>query len=302
MKLGIKVGPQEQSIHDLEHTRAPYCEVWFNVNETDKYGNLFDYVIKQRLDVGLHFWGALADGTSPNIAYPDAGLIAASLALMQKTIDIAAQNHFQYVNIHPGTAIKAKVDFGKNEFVPMTDPVDQAVSEQLFLEHAKGLHEYGGRRGVVLTVETVPVRVARGWHNPDARKNPINIFELPVSTLIKASQQGIWIANDLGHTAGNVITNDRAEVFKFLSDTTQALFAQTRLIHVGFIVPPYAGADFHDMLDNPLLDTDQAIPNRNELAQLLKLFQNREDVWAIVEPLKDHPKNYQILKEIVEAQ
>ncbi len=299
MKLGIKVGPREQSFHDLELTNAPYCEIWFNINEVSKYEPLFAFLAKRHIDVGLHFWGCLPDGTWTNFAYPDQALIDASLDLMRKTIDIAAQHKFQYVNIHPGTRTKTKIDFVREQFQLLTNPVDESISEQLFLEHAHKLHEYARQRGVVFTIETVPQREARGWYDPKARKNPMTIFELPVETLIKASQQGLWIANDFCHTAANKISDDRTEVWNFVKDTTKILAPQTRLIHVGFIVPPYNGTDFHDHLDNPLLDTDQAVPNKKELVELLKLFTDRDDVWLITEPLADHPKNFALLQKIL---
>ncbi len=37
MILGIKVGPRKQSFLDLELTRAPFAEVWFNINRADEY-------------------------------------------------------------------------------------------------------------------------------------------------------------------------------------------------------------------------------------------------------------------------
>ncbi len=302
MKVGIKVGANAQDIKNLELTNAPYCEVWFDINKASTYDELFAFIKKRDIDVGLHFWGCLPDGTWTNFAYPDDTLIKASLDLMRKTIDIAAQNHFQYVNIHPGTRTKTKIDFVNECFTLLADPVELSVSEQLFLEHAKALHAYAIERGVLLTIETVPQAESRGWYNPQARKNPMSIFQLPVDVLIAAARQGLWIANDFGHTAANVISSDRTAVFTLLSDATQTLASQTRLIHAGFVVPPYNGTDFHNTFDNPVFDTDQAVPNKKELKELLKLFRSRDDVWVIAEPSKDHPKNYHILKEIVEAQ
>lgn len=301
MKLGIKVGPQPNSFHDLEQTRAPYCEVWFNINEAPKYNELFSFLKKRSIDVGLHFWGSLPDGTWTNFAYPDQKLIEASLRLMHQTIDIASQNRFKYVNIHPGARIKMKIDFVRQEFQPLGKPVDMAVSEPLFFEYAQKLHEYARNRGIVFTVETVPPRGTRGWYDENARKNNdiVCTYELPVTTLVVAARQGLWIANDLCHTAANNISDNRTDVANFVFETTKTLALQTRLIHVGFVVPPYNGTDFHDHLDNPLLDTDQAIPNKNELKQLLNLFGDRNDVWAIVEPVNDHPKNYLLLQKLL---
>ncbi len=299
MKLGIKVGLWEESFHDLELTNAPYCEVWFNANEVSKYEQLFSFLKKRSIDVGLHFWGALPDGTWTNFVYPDSAIISASLNLMKKTIDIAAQNHFSYVNIHPGTRMKAKIDFVRQCVTPTGQPVDAATSEQLFLEHAQTLHEYATNRGVIFTIETAPLREAKQWSRQAGRLNPVHVYQLPADVLIKAANQGLWVANDFCHTAANKISDNRTEVWNFVEDITKTLAPQTKLIHVGFVVPPYNGTDFHDHLDNPLLDTDGAVPNKNELRHLLRLFKDRNDVWAIVEPVNDHPKNYFLLQKLL---
>lgn len=54
----------------------------------------------------------------------------------------------------------------------------------------------------------------------------------------------------------------------------------------------------YDMLDNPLLDTDAAIPNTSQMKELLSLFQNA-NVYALVEPIADHPKNYKLAKKLM---
>jgi len=300
MKLGIKVGHWKESIHDLEVTGAPFCEVWFDPNRLLEYTNLFDELKRRHIDVGLHFWGVCEDNLWANIAYPDKNLIHQSLVLMRKTIDVAAKNHFQYVNIHPGCRAKVKLFFEKEEFVIDSEPVPLEIAEPLLIEHALELSNYAKNLGVVFTVETVPVRVATNLLSKGtvARNHPKDIFELPISSILTLAQKGIWIANDFCHTAANKISDDRTEIWNFVKDTTKILAPQTKLIHVGFVVPPYNGTDFHDHLDNPLLDTDQAIPNKNELKGLLKLFKNRDDVWAIVEPANDHPKNYFLLQKL----
>lgn len=302
MKLGIKVGLQKQSFSDLEQTNTSYCEVWFNINDVSRYDPLFEFLKKKKIDVGLHFWGCLADNTWTNFAYPDTALINETLTLMRKTIDIAAKNRFQYVNIHPGTRTKTTIDLAAGLVRPCTNPVDLQTAESLFLEHATALHEYAKNRSVVFTVETVPPYEVKSWYDPNGRLEPINSYELGIETILKAADHKLWIANDLCHTAANTVSNHRTEIATFVTDVTKKLFSQTRLVHVGFLVPPYNGTDFHDHLDNPLLDTDKAVPNNQELKQLLQLFKNRDDVWAIVEPANDHPKNYFLLQKLVDAQ
>lgn len=73
----------------------------------------------------------------------------------------------------------------------------------------------------------------------------------------------------------------------------------TRLIHLGFLMPPYNGTDNHDTLENPALDTDQALPNKQQMLQLLKCFKNRDDVWILTEPNGRHAQNYFLAQKIL---
>ncbi len=82
---------------------------------------------------------------------------------------------------------------------------------------------------------------------------------------------------------------------------TQLLAPMTRLIHIGFVMPPYNGTDNHDQLDNPILNTSAAVPNKNQLIELLKLFPNRSDIWILAEPSQHHAKNYFIVKELLKT-
>lgn len=255
MKLGIKVGPQKTSLSDLEDTRASFCEVWFDINRLPEYDNLFEYIRRHGIDTGLHYWAALPDGTWTNLAYPDGKLIAATATLIRKTIDIAAIHRFSYVNIHPGCAAKIGIDFARQEFRLLSDPVDPDIAESVFLEQARKLHGYAVNRGIVLTFETVPLRVTQNFQEGGPRIHPLNIFELPLSTLIHAAQLKLWIANDLVHTAANLITDDPGAVWNFLYQMSKRLLPQTRLLHIGFLVAPYNGTDFHDSLNNPMFDT-----------------------------------------------
>src|SRR3989344_5773564 len=103
MILGIKVGPNKNSFLDLELTGAPFAEVWFNINRADEYTELFAELKRRKMQVGLHFWGILDGGISASFGYPDQFVLDNSAALVKETIDIAARNTFQYVNIHPGS-------------------------------------------------------------------------------------------------------------------------------------------------------------------------------------------------------
>lgn len=301
MTLGIKVGLQKQSFLDLSLTQAPFAEVWFNVSQSDDYEALFDELKRRRCQVGLHYWGALEDGTWTNIAYPDAQLIKESLSMMKKTIDIAAAHAFQYVNIHPGCAARVGIDFEKTRMDLRSAPIPFDQSIPIFLEHAQMLHEYANARGIIFTVETLPSRVVKGWYDHAARGNPamiMNVYELPIEALETASKAGLWIANDFAHTAA-IVSDNQTDLWNHLKEKTIQLARQTRLIHLGFLTPPFNGSDIHNMLDDALLDTDQAVPNKQQMMELLRVFQNRDDVWILTEPKDSHTENYRFAQKIL---
>ncbi|MBI4064879.1 hypothetical protein HY409_00715 [Candidatus Gottesmanbacteria bacterium] len=298
MKLGIKVGPQKDSLERIAQTNPDCVEVWFNIYEESIYIELFDALKKRQIDVGLHFWGAIDGNIYPNIAYPDNHIIKESMRIMKKTIDIASSHKFSYVNIHPGSQATVSIEFSKNEQRLLSKPVNLSSSEALCLENALILSSYAKDRGIVFTVETVPPRVSPNWYDHTTRNSPLNIYELPLSTIYLLVRNGISVANDFCHTAAAAITDNSDTVWKLLLQTTKDLLSATKLIHLGYLLPPYSGTDIHDMLDNPVFETPAAIPNKNQMIQLLKLFAN-SDVWIIPEPIGDHVKNYFMAKNIL---
>ena len=301
MILGIKVGPDKNSFLDLEQTNAPFAEVWFNINRADDYNELFAVLKRRKIQVGLHFWGILNDGICAGFGYPDKPILDQSAMLVKKTIDIAAQNAFQYVNIHPGSRAIVKMDLDRMDYPYVSKPVPLPQAQAIFLEHVIILDQYAKSRNVVLTVETVSTRVQKtDWHNPISRLNPIDSYQLPVASIQAAAENGISIANDFGHTAASVITNNPEKIWNFLQEKTVVLAPYTRLIHLGYTVPPYNGTDFHDHLDNPLFQTNQAIPNKQQMIELLKLFGKRDDVWILIEPNGRHAENYFLAQKILE--
>lgn len=303
MILGIKVGPQKQSFLDLERTNAPFAEVWFDVNRADRYTELFDAMKRRNMQVGLHFWGALADGTMANIAYPNTELINDSVALVQKTIDIAARENFQYVNMHPGCAANVAIELTMGANRVLSEPMSMEQATEIFLSYAMQLNDYAVSRGIVLTFETVPIRCLDEWFtglSRDDDNHVQNIYELPAEAIVAAAQKGLWVANDFGHTGANVITENPKVIWTYLKKVTQQLVSKTRLVHLNITVPPYNGTDAHDDLDNPFMETDQGVPNRAQMIELLQLFKNRHDVWVLVEPKSDHVKNYFLAQKILE--
>ncbi len=301
MTLGIKVGPDKNSFHDLEQTNAPFAEVWFNINRADEYNELFAELKRRKMQVGLHFWGTLDGGISAGFGYPDQAILEASATLVKKTIDTAAANKFQYVNIHPGSRAIVKMDLDRMDYPYVSKPVSLPQAQAIFLEHGTSLHQHAMDRGIVLTVETVSRLVPKAdWYNPASRLKPFDIYQLPVASVQAAAARGIVVANDFVHTATDPVSDNPQNIWRFLLSTTQMMAPTTRLIHLGFLVPPFNGTDNHDTLENPVFETDQALPNKQQTIKLLKLFGNRNDVWILVEPNGRHAENYFLAQKILE--
>ncbi len=301
MKLGIKVGSQDQSIKDLEETNAPFAEVWFWINNKEDYTNLFSYLKRKQIDTGLHFWGETHDGLLPSFAHDGSSYINESVDMVRQTIDIASEHHFSYVTIHPGTRSKVMMDYANETFTLQSKPTPIPIAQNLFLTVIHKLSQYAAKKHVILIIETVDINVCNGWRrdNVQSRLHPFPLHELPIETLIKASNQGIAIANDFGHTAGTIITDKSRTVWTHLLTVTKKLLPATRLLHMGYIIPPFNGTDFHDHLDNPVFETMDAVPNKKQMIELLKLFKNRDDVWALVEPNGQHVKNYFLAQKLL---
>lgn len=300
MILGIKVGPRRQSFLDLEQTNTPFAEVWFDISRANEYTELFDELKRRQMQVGLHFWGVLDGGISAGFGYPNRSVLNGSAALVKQTIDIAAHNAFNYVNIHPGSRAIVKIDLDGMDYPYVSDPIPLPQAQTIFLEEITKLNRYAVDRGVVLTVETLSRLLPKtDWYNPASRLKPLDIYQLPVASVRAAGACGIAVANDFVHTATDTTSTDPREIWRHLHSATQSLAPTTRLIHLGFLVPPYNGTDNHDTLDNPVLETDHALPNKLQMVELLKIFQNRDDVWILVEPNGRHTENYFLAKKIL---
>jgi hypothetical protein len=302
MKLGIKMAPDNTWKANIDATHPAMVEVWFNASKPANYDDMFAYLKTQNLDVGLHYWGALPNGLLTNICYPDPVVTEPSLALIRATIDVAAKHHFQYVNMHNDMRVLMNIDTDFINVSIASKPADLTTSTQQFLENITALKTYADDRGVMLTVETAPIRQNTYWNSDRMSAQIINPYQLPMDVSFELARRGFAIANDFGHTASNIISEDPNAVWQFLYDTTKTLASSTRLIHFAFIVRPYNGVDFHDSLENPVLDSAAAIPNKKHMPELLQLFKNRDDIWILVEPKTDHVKNYFLARGILEKE
>ena len=299
MKLGIKIAPGNAWKSNIEATRPRMVEVWYNASKPADYDEMLAYLSTRDIDVGLHYWGTLPSQILTNISYPDSNIAKLSLELMYGTIDVAAKYKCVYVNVHPDLYSLLSVNFDTMDIRVASEQANRKTMEATFIERITALHTYARSKNVILTVETVPMRDTPSWKPDRDRSLAIDIHQMPMDVFLDLAAHGISIANDFGHTACNMISNDRGAIWTFLYDTTRTLAPYTRLIHLGCIVPPYNGVDFHDSLDNPMLDTEKAIPNKNQMQKLLKLFDNRDDVWILVEPKENHVKNFSLAQKII---
>ena len=301
MKLGIKVGLLGTPFADLEKTRPDFCEVWFHSGKIAEYAPLFKKIAKLNIKNGLHFWGQLSDGTQANLAYPDKEILRQSIALVKKTIDAAATHKSTYVNIHPGEARLTKIDFERENVNPYTKEAALTKCEAALTASTTELAQYAKNRDVALYIESVPRRfIGHPWMGSEGRKKPVEIFQIQLPTIEPLlTIPNVYFANDFGHTAGNVVSSSRETVKEFLYKTTHKLFAETKLLHVSYLIPPYNGTDYHGCLYYDEFKTIDAIPNYIEMQELLKLFRQRNDVGALVEPESDPVGNYFALKKLV---
>lgn len=302
MKLGIKVGLKSDWKADLLATRPDFCEIWFDSRQIEQYNDLFAFLKKDGIPAGIHFWGAIPDGTLANLAYPNSGVLVASRKLVRQTIETAAKQQTLYVNLHPCGTLLGYVDFTKEIFTPYSQKVPLIRALPLLEESLMQLIDYAQSLGVVLTVESVP-RLALGnpWQGKLGRLHPVDWGEFAVYEIEYLFQKipHLYFANDIGHSASNIISNDRTAVKDTVFNIARRLASKTKLLHVSYIIPPYNGTDYHGCLYYDEFSTDAAVPNRSEMVELLKLFVNRDDVFALVEPEKDHVRNFQTLQHLV---
>jgi hypothetical protein len=114
-----------------------------------------------------------------------------------------------------------------------------------------------------------------------------------------AMERGISIANDFAHTTANCTSDNPQELWTYLQDTSKRMLSHTRLLHISYVMRPHHGSDCHESLDHPKMATDEIVPNSMQMIELLKLYKNRGDIWALVEPTVDHVKNYFLAKTLL---
>lgn len=296
MFTGIKIGLTDWK-NKLIQTKPSVCEVYFRLDKKEEYQEMFNFLQKNKISTGLHFWGFLPGNYLPNLAFADSQIALASKKLLKQTIDIASQRHFSYVNFHPGSFFLAKVDFEKLCFIPTKKQSSFSEGKKFLLRNALELNDYAKKRGVDFLLETITCRDPENWYHAQGRQKTFNLKNVSVKILVKLSQKGIKICNDMNHTLMDEISADKDFLWQKLIEKTKFLLPMTKVVHLNTMIPPFNGTDSHHGFTAEDYQIG-AFPPKEKIIEFLKLFQNK-DVWIIPEPYKNHRKNYQIIKEMI---
>lgn len=303
IKPGIKIAPTGWRSR-LERSHAKYTEVWYNCQEPATYREMFAYLRKQGINAGLHFWGVIEGRYEPNLAYPGV-VLQETIRLIKATIDVAAEHHFHYVVAHCGNRRLVKLNLKQQLFSPdVHSTLISLETAQTTLEQSfKELRHYASQRGILFLVETVVAKTGAGsMLTLNGRLNAVDYFTVPVQALIDLSQKhNLPVANDFCHTFGDDYDKPLPQLWRSLWRKTKALAPYTKLVHINTVVPPYNGTDSHGGITDKDFQIKGAFPTKTRLKELLRLFKNRNDVWAINEPRRDHVGNYQALVKLLKT-
>lgn len=299
MIAGIKIGLEDYK-EKIPLTRAKFAEVYFRFDKSELYPDLFLTLKQKGLAAGLHYWGTVRNNFLYNLAHPNKEIRQETLAQIKQTIEIACCYKLKYVNVHPGNYRLVKINLNQHTFEDGGYAVDKKIGWEILLENIKILHRYALERNVLFLVETVPKYYSPVWYSLRSRLKPLDLADPDVKTLIDIANKGFFVANDLGHTLANEVSDNRSYLFKKLKERTVLLAKQTKLIHINTVNPPFNGTDTH----NGILESDfQAgvLPTKSQLKEILSLFKNRNDVFLIPEPLEKHEENFLVLQEIIRS-
>lgn len=297
MKLGIKVAGNPDDVDRLEKTGAKHCEVRFIVEEAEKFADLLGYIQQHNIQPNFHHWAAF-DGILANPAAPGE-LGEQTIETIRETIDIAAKYNAGYVVIHPGHTKKNIVNHEQEYIRPVETIATEEEAVRLILKRIPSLANYAEKKGLLLLTETVPAYDPEKWMTAEGRINRVDIGKLPFAIIEKLASRGYAIANDFEHTACDMQSESHTKVFSYLYQKTKILAQQTKLLHLGYIVPPYNGTDYHGNLSDPEFASEEALPNKEEMFKLLQIFNSRDDLWIIPEPATDHIGSYRVAQELL---
>jgi len=302
MKAGIKVGFGD-GIQILKKSQAKYCEVWFRLDWEKKYTPLFEYCRENQVNFGLHFWATIDNKYFPNLLGLHGQIAKKTYGLIKKTIDIASHWGARYVNFHPESYRLNLLDLdkGKIKTLNLDEPIDREKSFDQLVFYLKKIKKYADTKGVIPFLETVPKCAVADFKDlKKGRLTPQACEGLETERFFQLGKMGFPICLDIGHTLGQLITEDKERLFNYLFSASQKMLDYIGLIHVTTNVFPFNGTDSH----NGILEKDfrdGVVPNKEQLMKLLSLFKDK-NVWLIPEPYeKKMIENYFALGEIVKG-
>jgi len=302
MIIGFKTGPRswEEGKLIVDQEGGAMCEVWFDYNLAGEYDEMFEWLQSRNVGIALHYWGVAKGNIKPNLATHHAEVRDEIMEQIKRTIDIGSSINCAYVNIHPGARRLEIIDFA-NQRQSLTDhevtPPDQAA--QLVTNGALELHQYAVDKNVILTVESLPGREAQNF---GTRGDLYDSGNTTLETMAKMGQAGVYLANDITHTAGALAmaVDSDDEIWPGLYDYSQATSAATKLVHLNTLMPPHNGADTHDGIRDE--DFEAGVwPAKDQVLDILKLFSDRDDVHVVLEPRQHMQENYRALVSMVSS-
>jgi len=299
IKLGIKVAADETDKDRLSKSGAKSCEVRYILEKSASFRPILRYAKAHGIQTNFHHWAGF-DGIMANPAAP--GKFGDDSAqTIKDTLDIAKENNAGYVVYHTGTNYRNKIEHKPGRIVPLEQIASEHDACRLFTERGIALHRYAESLGVQLILETTPLYDPAVWMSQEGRLKRVSIGKLPLSLVEDLADQGVPIANDFEHTACNYPDHTHQETFDFLYSKSLKLADKTKLLHLGYLVPPYNGTDYHGILSNPEFLTDTALPNENEMLKLFLLYKNHKQLWILAEPSSDHVESYKKASNLLQS-
>lgn len=301
MKLGFKTGPKnwESEGQALAGSGAEACEVWFDVGREEEYGEMLAELTDKDVAIGLHHWGLVQGKYKTNLATQVDHIRWETIDQIKRTIDIGRSLDCTYVNVHPGARWLEELSFTPwRQKIVAGSETPPEESRELFLTAVEELQTYARDREVLLTVETLPALEVKDGH--ERREHVYNPESVPLDILEEMATSGGWLANDITHTAGQLMikSTDTVAIWRELLAFTKRLAAQTKLLHMNTVMPPFNGTDSHDGVTDGDFERG-AWPNRDQIKELLRIFTGREDVFVIPEPQEGTAReNFEALQMI----
>ena len=231
----------------------------------------------------------------PNLGSADPQVRAASAALVQRTIDVAAEAGVAHVVVHPGSCRDWGIRDGRTYLrgTPATPEGRDRETVSALLR----LAAYGVERGVVVLAENMPAYDFASYEPLD-RAHVIDVGFPSYRLLAELGARGVGLCVDVGHLYAEMSAQaPGVDPTPQVMAATPALAPYARLLHLSTVVPPWNGTDAH----TGFLETDYArgaIPTRAQLLAWLALFDG-DRLCAVPEPDGDaaaHLDNYRVLR------